>query len=355
MSTAEPPKLTYLITGLQYGGANIGMVRLLSGLDPEEFDVTVISVVETSDDVVDMLPAHVTLHQLDISGPTDLHRIPKLVPLLRGTDVLVCSLFHASVVGVPIGKLVGVPRILVWQHNTHPPVRFRYWGLRIVFRLADRVLADSNRVSSFVNKKYGAPTSKISALPIAGVDTDRYRPLDVQSADGRIPVATVGRLTPEKGYDDLFRCAQRLGTDFQFYIAGDGPEREWMERDAPGNVTLCGTIPNDEIPEFLNRHEIYFQPSKREGLCMTVIEAMACGLPVVGSKVGGITESVRDEENGFLCDAGDVGCFSTSVQRLAENPELRRDMGSAGRECVNERYSRNALADQFERTLAEIQ
>jgi len=162
---------------------------------------------------------------------------------------------------------------------------------------------------------------------------------------------TIGRLTPEKGYDDLFQCARQLGSNFQFYIAGDGSERDWMETDAPENVTLCGTIPNEDIPEFLNQHHIYFQPSKREGLCMTVIEAMACGLPVVASRVGGITESVIPDETGYLCNSGDIDCFCNHLEALAIDHKLRRKMGSAGRDRVVSRYSKSVLATKFREAL----
>jgi hypothetical protein len=136
-------QLTYLITGLQYGGANIGMVRLLNGLDPERYDITVISVVETPDDIVSLLPESATLYRLHISQSTEIHRIIKLFKLLRGTHVLVCSLFHASVVGVPIGRLLRIPRVLIWQHNTsyRTPIRRRIYSQ--LYDLAHHVLADS--------------------------------------------------------------------------------------------------------------------------------------------------------------------------------------------------------------------
>lgn len=351
MATSEPDKLTYLITGLQYGGANIGMIRLLSELDPDEFDITVASVVETSDDVVDMLPEHVSVYQLNVSGVFEAYRIPKLVSILHGTDILVCSLFHASVVGVPIARIVGVPTILVWQHNTQPASRLRFRLYRWLYRAADRVLADSESVQSMVQTNYDIPESKISILPIAGIDTSDFRSLDVEPFSDGIAVGTVGRLTPEKGYDDLFQCAEQLGPEFQFYIAGEGPERGRMETNAPENVNLRGAVANERIPEFLNKNQIYFQPSKREGLCMTVIEAMACGLPVVASNVGGITESVVPGETGFLCEPGNIDCFYEHLEELAGDQALRNKMGSAGRERVISRYSRSVLAEEFRKAV----
>lgn len=355
MADSGPKQLTYLITGLQYGGANVGMLRLLSGLDPEEFDITVVSIVETSDDISESLPDHVTVRRLNVSGVTDISRLRKLVPMLQGTEVLVCSLFHASVVGVPIARLIGIPHILVWQHNTQPPGYHRYLAIKTVFRLADRVLADSERVQSYVRSVYRVPESKIAVLPIAGIDTETYHPLDMERNSDLTSVGSVGRLTPQKGFDDLLRCAQRLGSDFQFHIAGDGSERQRLETSAPENVTFHGTIANKTIPEFLNRNDIYFQPSKREGLCMTVIEAMSCGLPAVASDVGGIPESVIPGTTGYLCGSGDIACFSTHLEELGSNPELRKSMGTAGRDRVLDQYSQSVLIEKFEQVIQQIQ
>jgi glycosyltransferase involved in cell wall biosynthesis len=191
------------------------------------------------------------------------------------------------------------------------------------------------------------PASKVSVLPIAGIDTNRYRVFETDLTESGTRIATVGRVTDEKGYDDLLRCARELGPEYQFHAAGDGERRAELEERAPKNVEFHGTIPNDQIPEFLNRGDLYFQPSKTEGLCMTVIEAMACELPVVGSSVGGITESVVDGETGFLCEPGDIDCFRRRIEQLSQDPQLRGEMGAAGRERVVLNYSSAELVKRF--------
>lgn len=348
MASADRVNLTYLITGLQYGGANIGMVRLLSGLDPEEYDITIIAVVETSDDVVGLLPDHVTVHRLNISEVTESYRVLKLVPLLRGTDVLVCSLFHASVVGVPLARLLGVPKVLVWQHNTE----FRNDRRRTIYRqlheAAHHILADSNAVSRMLADCLEIPSSKVTQLPIAGVDTGRFSPQDIEESRGdSITVGTIARLVEQKGLFELLHCAEILGNEYQFEIIGQGEQRRELEQQAPDNVTFLGAIEDEELPEHLASCDIYFQPSKHEGLCMTVIEAMACELPVVASAVGGITESVVPGETGFLCPPKDVDCFRRRLKQLGNDADLRTRMGKRGRDRVTQKYSAEALTNAF--------
>jgi len=349
------PRLTYLITGLQFGGANIGMVRLLSELSPEEFDVTVVSVTTTSDDVVPMLPDHITLHKLDAESKFALHELLPLVRILRETDILVCSLFHATAVGTTLGRVLNVPTMIAWHHNTNHPNRngLRNRIYRYAYRANDRILADSVAVERLLIDDFDIDQSKISIVPIAGVDTERFRPGTSQSTNsGVTDVVTVGRLTEQKGYRDLLTCAERLGSAYHFHIVGTGPERATLEREAPSNVSIEGKIASDQLPDFLGRADIYFQPSKWEGLCMTVIEAMACGLPVVASAVGGITESTVRGETGFLCEPEDVDCFCTRIRQLGNDSDLRREMGQNGRERVIERYSADVLADAFRDAVA---
>lgn len=352
MPANDPIQLTYLITGLQYGGANIGMVRLLDGLDPEQYDITVISVVETSDDIVSLLPESATLHRLHISQPTEIHRVLKLFQLLRGTDVLMCSLFHASVVGVPIGRLLRIPRVLIWQHNTsyRTPTRRKIYSQ--LYNLAHHILADSESVTEMLVAKFDISGTNISQLPIAGVDTHRFSPRRRENNNKPIiSIGTIARLVEQKGLFDLLRCAEVLGDQYQFKIIGQGEQRDELEQSAPDNVSLLGSVPDADLPEYLQNFDVYFQPSKHEGLCMTVIEAMACGLPVVASSVGGITESVVPGETGYLCEAGNIDCFCDRLQQLRSAPDLRSEMGTAGRQRVQSQYSQAVLVDRFEQVL----
>lgn len=351
MNSTSRTKLTYLITGLQYGGASIGMVRLLSGLDPEEYDITVIAIAETSTDVGNLLPNYVSVIQLNIGGSRQLHKVLPLIPLLRGADLLVCSAFHASVLGVTASQFLNIPQVLIWQHSTGYKNSVRRGIYSRLYQLSDHVLADSQAVAQMLSEEFGIQSTKVSRLPIAGVDTDQFSPrITSATRDGGdvVTVGTIARLTEEKGLFDLLDCAEVLGSGFQFEVIGEGEKRDALEQNAPDNVTFVGPVDNREIPTRLARFNIYFQPSKYEGLCMTVVEAMSCEVPVVASEVGGIPESVVSGTTGFLCDSGDVDCFVSHIQDLASDKELRQEMGSAGRARVIKRYSQSELVNRFE-------
>ena len=342
--------LTYLITGLQFGGANIGMVRLLSELSQNEFDITVVSLVETPHDVVDQLPDHVRVVPLDISSSLEFHRLSRLIPVLNQTGILVCSLFHATAVGMPIATLLRIPTKLVWQHNTSYSSRNRQIIYGVLYWLADQVLADSEATRSMLVDSMDISGEKISVLPLAGVDTERFQVVD-RNGGNSITVGTIGRLVEQKDYTTLIEVAEQL-PEYQFQIVGDGPKYDELRGRSPENVEFCGRVGDQTLLDRLRDWEIYFQPSRYEGLGITVTEAMACELPVVASAVGGITESVVSGETGFLCQPKDVECFSERLRQLGDEPELRTQMGQRGRERVKENYSAEALADAFRDALA---
>ena len=349
MTEQKSRRLTYLITGLQYGGANTGMARLLSELDPEDFEITVVAIADTPPDVVSLLPDHIEVKHLKLDSGGLLKGLSQIVRTLRSTDVLVCSLFHATAVGVPLGTLLRVPQILVWQHNTAYSSRLRSLYYRIAYRITDRVLADSDAVQKMLVGSMGVSEEKISTLPIAGVDTEQFQPVKEKQGD-RIKIGTIGRLVEQKGHNELLQTARKL-PEYEFNIIGDGRMYDELLNSAPDNVNICGRVNDKELLTMLQNSDIYFQPSRREGLCMTVIEAMSCGLPVVASAVGGITESVVHNKTGFLCEPGKVDCYRQYLQQLAENDKLRVEMGRSGRSRVVSRYSRRELVKEFRRAV----
>lgn len=348
--TKPPYRLTYLIDGLNVGGAQVGMARLLSKLDPDRFDVTVVGLDGKGGGILPLLPAHVTVVDLDIEPKYRLDRLAPLWRRLGKTDILVTSLFHSLAIGATLGYLRGVSRVLCWQNSAEHTSDLRRRISRISFIACDQILADSAAVASMLQED-GLPESDISVVPIAGVDIETYRPADASSEDSAVRVGSIGQLIPAKNYEALIRCAARLGEDFEFHVVGDGPRRDELEalaRDhASKTVTFHGERPPDEIPSFLSELDVYFQPSRREGLCITVIEAMACGLPVVGSKAGGISESVIHGETGLLAPANAIDKHCEHLRTLGEDDALRRQYGRASRERVAENYSAEALREGF--------
>jgi glycosyltransferase involved in cell wall biosynthesis len=152
----------------------------------------------------------------------------------------------------------------------------------------------------------------------------------------------------------ILDVAERLrGEEITFEIAGGGKleenVREEIDERGLTNVTLHGHV--TDVPGFLSEVDVYFQPSLYEGLCITVLEAMATGLPVVASDVGGIGESVDHGESGFLYKPEDIDGFESGISKLARDPSLRSDFGECGRNTVKDGYTQEVLVSRFEEAL----
>lgn len=356
--TENAHRLTYLISSLEMGGAERGMVRLINELNGK-YDTTVVALQGGKRTIVDDVPSNVEVIDLDIESTLDVRNLSRLWREINKADVLVCSLYHAAVIGTVLGRLRRVPTILTWQHNESFQNSLRQTVFDLAARLSDQVLADSEAVASMLSGTFNIPDDVISTVPIAGVDTEQFAPTDNRASSDsereKTVVGILGTITEQKNHDAVLAAAERLQDEaIEFEVAGDGPRREELESEASRrnlNITFHGFV--SDAPTFLNRLDIYVQPSHYEGLCITAIEAMACGLPVVATEVGGLTKSIVDGKTGYLVPPNNHDVFTERIRQLHQSPKLREQMGRNGRASVIDKYSRETLIWGFEAAITE--
>jgi glycosyltransferase involved in cell wall biosynthesis len=170
-----------------------------------------------------------------------------------------------------------------------------------------------------------------------GVDLERFTP-GPDRPGGAVSVLCLGRLVERKGHRFLIEAIARL-EGLELVVAGDGPERESLEQLAESlgvsdRVEFAGVVGQDEALELYRRADVFCLPSLAEGLPTVLIEAMACGVPVVSTRIDGVPELVSDGEDGLLCDAGDPGALAAPLRRLVSDPSERERLGRAGRAKV---------------------
>jgi glycosyltransferase involved in cell wall biosynthesis len=218
---------------------------------------------------------------------------------------------------------------------------------------SDVVLADSEPVAEMLISDLELDENLVHTVPLAGIDLERYTPV-THCDSTEITVGTIGRLSEQKNITTVLDVAGRFhASNVQFEIAGDGELYEKLQAQIDGrnltNVSLLGFV--TDVPAFIADLDIYFQPSLWEGLCITVLEAMATRLPVVGSDVGGIGRNIEDGESGYLYEPDDVDGFVSGIERLRTNPGLRQRFGDHGREIVGESFTQDVLVREFERAI----
>lgn len=208
----------------------------------------------------------------------------------------------------------------------------------------------------------GCQPSRIAVLRM-GVDLDRFVERPRSRVDcGPLRVLTIGRLVDKKGVADGLRAiaaARRAGNMLRYTVIGDGPLRAHLEALAgelgiDDAVTFRGWQLQDEIVEALYAHDVLLAPSitapdgNQEGIPVTLMEAMATGMPVVSTRHSGIPELVEEEVSGLLADEGDHRALAAALARLSDSPELSRSMGRAARRRVAQLHDADALDDQLD-------
>lgn len=283
-----------------------------------------------------------------------------------GIDVLHAHLPNAHVLAGIVGRMTG-RAVLGTIHS-------RQIGMTEleVHRAADTHLCTVCRASELQVLGVGVERSRLSCIA-NGIDTHEFRPApespqardqDDSTAAPAAPrtpmIGFVGRLSPEKGPEVFVRAALLLRDrlpNARFVIAGDGPSRERVEALAAqylldDRLELLGT--RDDMPSVYRGLDVLVSSSHSEALPLAVMEAMACGVPVVATRVGGVPELVAHGSTGWLVEAGDFQGLATAAASLIEQPETHARFAHAARARVVERFDIARHVDAYAALLERL-
>jgi glycosyltransferase involved in cell wall biosynthesis len=281
----------------------------------------------------------------NVRRPISLWRDPaglvELVRLLRRErpDIVHAGSSKAGVLGRLAAVLAGVPvRIFTvhgWAFAAHSGLSSR------LYRFADRAVEPLTTVTICVSEHEreaglaaGTCASERTVVIPNAVDV-AGAPRSSSAPRGRPLILAVGRLKAPKDFSTLVRALGRLPSDsFDALIVGDGPDRPRLEDEIralglAGRVAFAGE--RRDVPELLAGADVFVLPSRSEGHPVSLLEAMAAGVPVVASRVGGVPEQIADGATGLLVEPGDSAALAAALRRLTADPSLRRRLGAAGR------------------------
>lgn len=215
--------------------------------------------------------------------------------------------------------------------------------MRLCYLIADHIVCEANAIIRFGGlERY---KRKLLIFGPTYVDTDLFR-VTTPLVERENLVGHLGRLVPKKRTVNLVRAIPlvlRERSDVHFLIAGQGPEQERVEREIEAlgvkdRVTLIPFIPHDELPEHLNRLKLIVLPSDDEGVPTTMMEAMACGVVVLATPVGGIPDVVLHDKTGFILEDNTPQCITRGILRALAHPELGR-ISQQGRQFIERERS----------------
>ena len=282
-------------------------------------------------------------------------------------DVVHSHLIGANVLAAPLAALYRVP-VRFTHDQTNDDVRQSSLVHRYLDTLANRlnhhVIAVSSSIRTFLCRHEGVSAEKVSVI-YNSVDLQRFSPLKDLKARKRLRqkmglpedaliVGGVGRLHYQKNYPLFLEAAAevcaRLPQAF-FVIAGEGPERGALEElsqklGVASRVRFLGFV--KEMPELYQSLDLLLLTSHFEGTPLTVLEAMAMGLPVVASQVDGVDEVLEDRQDGIVVPPGRRDLFVEGICQVLQDQSLWRQLSRAGRDKARQRYSAAAMVRQVE-------
>lgn len=353
------------------GGAENAMFMLLGSLDRREWEPTLLL-----EDAPGVGPLAERAAALGVPvrlipplplGLTGARRLPGLVRLLRRERPPVFHAHMSSPVAckwsLAAAVLARVPAVLgTVQVGAYQPDRSSYWQLRALARRVGCYLAVSREIATELVEDLGWPAERVEVAYNA-VDVERAAVsappgmrAQLGGSETRPLVLTPARLDAQKGHDTLLEAVAEL-PEALFLLAGDGPERERLEARAAelgvgDRVRFLGR--REDVPQLLAACDVFALPSLYEGSSLAVLEAMAAGIPVVSSAIGGTEELIEDGRSGLLVPPGDAAGLASALRRLLGDPVLRKELAGSARERVDAGLRREQNAERVEAVYREL-
>jgi glycosyltransferase involved in cell wall biosynthesis len=344
-------KVVFAITSFNHGGTELRLLDVLRGLDRTQFE-TILFTAKGGDLADEVSDSRIVIGAQ--RGETRLRGLWALWTLLRRErpDAIWCLQSSAvSFAGRLCAWLLGIPTVIS-IHGRYEGRAIMDWPNRLLTRLAkSRVVVVSKLYREGLVDE-GIP-ERLITVQYNGVDTGRFSPPEdrdtcKQSLLGlnvsRPIIGTVGNLLPIKGHEVLLETAARVigqCPEALFVIIGEGKRRAELERLSQtlcltNHVRFLGT--RNDVPDVMRTFDLFVLTSHSEGCPNVILEAMASGLPVVSTNVGGVPELVN-ADSGLLIPARDDATLAEVILRLLDDPARRQAMGEAGRRRAVAQFS----------------
>lgn len=344
-----PLRCQFVITSMPVGGAETLLVNMMRRMDPAALSPEVICLKEPGP-LGEAIASEFPVHSQLIGGKWDLAVVPRLAKLMRSRRadaVITVGAGDKMFWGRLAAYLAGVPVIGSALHSTGWPDGVGRLN-RLLTPITDAFIGVAESHGTFLHEFERFPKQKVHVIR-NGVDCDRFSAseanrLEVRSELGLkadVPlVGIVAALRSEKNHTLLVRAAAKLREkhpELNWIVVGDGPERKTIESLArelliDDRIHLLGT--RHDTPRLVSALDVFTLCSLNEASPVSILEALACEVPVAATDVGSVSETVLPNETGFLFESENVSGMCDAVDRLISDSQLRAQLGAAGRERV---------------------
>jgi len=355
--TASPARIVFLLQDLKFGGTQRQTLELARRLNPARFQVE-LWVLAGGDDFAPLARRYgipvIQLGRQERVGPAALARLGWRLQRQR-LDVLMPFTVVPNIWGRVLGRLARVPLIIGNCRGGGAP---RQQFERRLWPLAHHILCNSRAIQAVLTGRCGVPEARLTTI-LNGVDTEYFRP-PAAPAPGPPRVLCLARMVPEKDHDTLlaaFHHTAQAHPEAQLWLVGDGPRlaavRDLARRLLPGDRVKF-LPPREDLRPLLHQVGFLVLSSRTEALPNVVLEAMAAGLPVVATRVGGMPELVEPGRTGWLVNPGDAPGLAAALNQALADPGARQVMGRTGRERAVKEFSLETMARRYEEVLDSL-
>ncbi len=360
-------RICLLIPKFGIGGAEVQVLDLIRHLDKSQFAVSLLCLTAGLDEMEqEARPYLETFARVGFRWRFFPISFTRMVTWLRRGryDILHCHMPIADVIGRPAGWLARIPVILTTEHgrNVWKPWYYLLFE-RMLNVVTDMRICVSQDILEIRNRREGTPLSKLVRIPNA-VETVKFRNptrnrASVMAEFGWDPldplVVSVGRLEAEKNYPALVEAVGRARLSFprmRCLLVGGGTRHDELLAMVSclglgEHIRLAGS--RSDIPDLLGAADVFVLASLKEGLPVSLLEAMAAGKAVVVTSVGGMAEVISDGENGLVVPPGNVEELASAIGRLLGNKDLRMMFGKAVRDKAEREFGIQQVVEEIAR------
>ena len=243
-----------------------------------------------------------------------------------------------------------------WMRSYSSPLQrihyrtdLRLWT-KLATRKAHTITAVSNFTASLAKKDLNI--SHAIRVIYNGIDTAHFTPAHSNTSRKELCIFFSGNLTRRKGAHWLHAIGKRLKKNVTIYYTQGLRTRKPLQ--ASHGLKAIGPVPFRQMANRYREMDILLLPTVREGLSLSVLEAMACGLPVIASDCSSLPEQIDHGKGGFLCPVGDVDAFAEKINILADSPRLRREMGEYNRAKVEKMFTLGRMVYEYKNLFEEV-
>ncbi len=354
----------HIFSGDLWAGAEVMIFNLLTCLNADA-GLRVLALSLNEGVITEKLrAAGITTHVIPEAQHSLIGILCRAARLLKNAHIAIIHShrYKENILAWLLAKWLGLTELITTIHGLSEPAtnsireaRLARWRTEldyfIVTRLFTCSVAVSDEMKRLLVQRYGFRENQVRVIRNGGL----FPPMTLSSRGEYFHIGTVGRMVPIKGFELFLEVAVALRRETRFVrfsILGDGPLRDELARRAAVlNISDCVEFvaPRRDPFPYYRSLDLYLNTSLHEGLPLSVVEAMACGKPVVSSAVGGIPEIVVHGEHGFLVDGREPGRFTEVCLKLMRDDRLRRGMGERAAAVANSRLSAPAMAEAYRR------